>query len=514
MLELLGQAALRTMLLAIIVKLGLFCFRRPQLRLIAWTVVLAASLAMPILQWGTPLRLAILPNLSSIASIEAADPPPHAPASQKSVPVVDEEVMAPTMAVPWLEIGYYLVAGFFLLRLSLGLALSLRLLARAVPVCPAWAGDTSIRISRDIAAPVTVAHVILLPWDAVNWPAGMRTAVLAHERAHLARWDFAMLVASQVNRAVFWFSPLSWWLHRRLATLAELASDDQAMATTGDRLGYATILLEMGRRSGASLRGVAMARPSTLRYRIERILADGVTTDSVRPIEQVMLALGAAGFSIFAASSGPVPVDAGWPAPMPSSPVQITSALQASPVSVPMAALVAPMGRLVAAPAAAALVPRKAARAAMPLRSHVVAQRSQDMHRVVSGGSDQADVSSGPSVETPPVHRAGVTLAAVQRNAVPSCTGVYLPPSGAVRTDGAVDIVQARYFQQSDGTPWLRLLLGTRSRAILTGFEVERISYRATVVTRLPRDTDHVTGTTSGSYGAINFDCAKSGAQS
>ena len=254
--------------------------------------------------------------------------------------------MAPTMAVPWLEIGYYLVAGFFLLRLSLGLALSLRLLARAVPVCPAWAGDTSIRISRDIAAPVTVAHVILLPWDAVNWPAGMRTAVLAHERAHLARWDFAMLVASQVNRAVFWFSPLSWWLHRRLATLAELASDDQAMATTGDRLGYATILLEMGRRSGASLRGVAMARPSTLRYRIERILADGVTTDSVRPIEQVMLALGAAGFSIFAASSGPVPVDAGWPAPMPSSPVQITSALQASPVSLPMAPLVPPIRSL------------------------------------------------------------------------------------------------------------------------------------------------------------------------
>ena len=192
--------------------------------------------------------------------------------------------MVPTMAVPWLEIGYYLVAGFFLLRLSLGLALSLRLLARAVPVCPAWAGDTSIRISRDIAAPVTVAHVILLPWDAVNWPAGMRTAVLAHERAHLARWDFAMLVASQVNRAVFWFSPLSWWLHRRLATLAELASDDQAMATTGDRLGYATILLEMGRRSGASLRGVAMARPSTLRYRIERILGRW-RNDGLRPAD-------------------------------------------------------------------------------------------------------------------------------------------------------------------------------------------------------------------------------------
>ena len=51
MLEILGQAALRTLILAAIVRLGLWLLRikRPQLHLVAWTVVLAASLAMPAL---------------------------------------------------------------------------------------------------------------------------------------------------------------------------------------------------------------------------------------------------------------------------------------------------------------------------------------------------------------------------------------------------------------------------------------------------------------------------------
>ncbi len=228
MLEVLGQAALRTLLLAAIVQsgLGLLRTKRPQLRLTAWTVVVAASLAMPALQWATPLQLSVLPTLPGAASIEAAGPQRQASAFEASLPAPAEEVTTPTTAMPWLEALYLLVGGILLLRLAVGIALSLRLLRKATPIHPDWAADTHIRISCDVAAPVTVANVILLPSDVVNWPAAMREAVLAHERAHIARWDFAMLLASQVNQAVFWFSPLSWWLHRRLAALAELASDD------------------------------------------------------------------------------------------------------------------------------------------------------------------------------------------------------------------------------------------------------------------------------------------------
>ncbi len=64
MLEALLEAALRTLLLTGLVTLGLWLLRikRAQLLLIAWTVILAASLAMPALQWVTPLRLPVLPD--------------------------------------------------------------------------------------------------------------------------------------------------------------------------------------------------------------------------------------------------------------------------------------------------------------------------------------------------------------------------------------------------------------------------------------------------------------------
>lgn len=307
MLEILGQAALRTLLLAAIVRLGLWLLRirRPQLRLMAWTVVLMAALAMPALQWATPLRLPVLPNFSNAALIRAANPQRHASVSQAYRAAPADEATTPTTITPWLEALYLLVSAILLLRLTVGIALSLRLVCRAAQVRLDWAADTHVRISRDVAAPVTVANVVLLPADVVDWPLAMREAVMAHERAHIARWDFATLLASQVNQAVFWFSPLSWWLHRRLAALAELASDDQAMEVTGDRPGYAEVLLEMGRRSGPLLRGLAMARPATLIHRIERILSDRVKTNPVSPIQQVILAVGAASLSIVAASSRP-----------------------------------------------------------------------------------------------------------------------------------------------------------------------------------------------------------------
>src|SRR5262249_50107482 len=72
---------------------------------------------------------------------------------------------------------------------------------------------------------------------------------------------------------IFWFNPLSWWLVRRLTELAEMISDDVAIAAIGDRPCYAEILLELARPVERASAGLAMARPRTVRLRIERILA-------------------------------------------------------------------------------------------------------------------------------------------------------------------------------------------------------------------------------------------------
>jgi beta-lactamase regulating signal transducer with metallopeptidase domain len=280
MLEALASAALRTLLLAFLVELGLRMLRvrHAQLLLAAWTAVMVASLAMPVLQRSAPITLpspVSVPLMAdrsappaALSSIDSAHPRPiESIASPVAAPMHDDPVWR-----PWLTAGYLIVTGAMLLRLLVGLALSWNLWRTARPVRDNWA-DGHVRVSAAIPAPVTVGASILLPSDCIAWAAATQRAVLAHERAHVAGGDFYVLLLSQLNRALFWFNPRSWWLHRRLTVLAELVSDDAAMDALGDGPGYAAILLDIARRSHPLLGGVAMARPSTVGRRIERILA-------------------------------------------------------------------------------------------------------------------------------------------------------------------------------------------------------------------------------------------------
>jgi beta-lactamase regulating signal transducer with metallopeptidase domain len=291
MLEALFAAALRTLLLALLVELGLRVLRvrQAQLLLAAWTAVLVASLAMPILQRYALITIPLPVDLPvSFAALSGtASPAPATDAIQIATPSVAAPVHPD--AVPlhqsvwrfWLTLVYLIVAAVLLLRLLVGLLLSWHLIRGARPMMDNWATDDRVRLSAAISSPVTVGGSILLPADCHGWPAATRQAVLAHERAHIASGDFYVLALAQLNRALFWFNPLSWWLHRRLANLAELTSDDAAMEALGDAPGYAAVLLEMARRSSPMIGGVAMARPATMRERIERILA---VAQSERPL--------------------------------------------------------------------------------------------------------------------------------------------------------------------------------------------------------------------------------------
>jgi beta-lactamase regulating signal transducer with metallopeptidase domain len=282
MLEILAGATLRLCLLALLVELGLrlFCIRHAQLQFSAWTAVLVASLAMPMLQRYTvvtvpvPIHYVPATNLSAAVASARAIPAVTGPAVTASV--------APGVTAPvqyrqpawrfWLIAGYLAVAGTLLLRMIIGIALSWRLLHAARPVTDSWAEGARVRASAAITAPVTIGRSIVMPADCGDWCATTRRAVLAHERAHAAGGDFYVLLLAQLNRALFWFNPVTWWLHYQLAKLAEVASDDAAINALDDAPGYAEILLDMSRRSGPAFGGVAMARLATLRQRIERIL--------------------------------------------------------------------------------------------------------------------------------------------------------------------------------------------------------------------------------------------------
>src|SRR6185295_17299081 len=96
---------------------------------------------------------------------------------------------------------------------------------------------------------------------------------LTHEGGHVRRRDPLVQWLALVNRALFWFHPLSWWLERKLSVLAEEACDAAVLARGHSPQEYSEYLLDIARsvsRSGSRLSIVGMAMPgSLLRQRIQ-----------------------------------------------------------------------------------------------------------------------------------------------------------------------------------------------------------------------------------------------------
>jgi hypothetical protein len=118
--------------------------------------------------------------------------------------------------------------------------------------------------------------VILLPQGADEWPDERKRCVLAHEIAHVWRWDCLTQGLAQVACALVWWNPLCWVGARRMCIERELACDDHVLACDTQPSEYATHLLEVARRARRSfvspLNAVSMAHPSQLEGRILAIL--------------------------------------------------------------------------------------------------------------------------------------------------------------------------------------------------------------------------------------------------
>lgn len=312
---LLGEAALRALILAAVVGGGLAVLRvrNPHLQLTVWKAVLLGALVMPILMQSvvltvpaTPLPFVQTPGISetvAIAPVIAADVSPN-----MSAAFADEMepfgTPDPRFAWPTLLIALYgAAAGALLLRLAIGAVLTWRLWRSARPLHTGWTAGRDVRISTALCAPVTVGSTILLPVDHDTWSLEKRRAVLIHERGHVERGDFYILLLAGLHRALFWFSPMAWWLNDKLAELAELASDAEAAEAVAQRTSYAAILLEFAATPRTAFMAVAMARPHTIRRRIEQILRDDALPARVTRRMQALVALAVLPLALLAAAS-------------------------------------------------------------------------------------------------------------------------------------------------------------------------------------------------------------------
>ncbi|MGH9677651.1 MAG: M56 family metallopeptidase [Candidatus Acidiferrum sp.] len=239
-------------------------------------------------------------------------------------------------SIPWLMILitiYLAVALFLMARFVLGLLFSRRLIRSSSPICEPGAVASFSRCaaafgfsapprfveSEHISVPLTMgvrSPIILFPIDWREWDGEKLNAVLAHELSHCARHDALVQHLALLHRAIFWFSPLSWWLNRRIAELAEEASDEAALASGVDRAEYAETLLSFFEALEASSgriwwQGMSMAKSGTAEQRVDRILAwKGAVSMNVKKSFVFAILLIAVPVVLVAAALHPVDVSA------------------------------------------------------------------------------------------------------------------------------------------------------------------------------------------------------------
>ena len=120
---------------------------------------------------------------------------------------------------------------------------------------------------------------VILPRAAREWSEGRARIVLCHEMAHIRRGDWAIQIAAQLVRSVYWFNPLLWMACARLRLESEQACDDRVLNLGVERTEYASQLLDLartfrmhGRTRSFSSPAPAIAHPSSLERRIRAML--------------------------------------------------------------------------------------------------------------------------------------------------------------------------------------------------------------------------------------------------
>jgi hypothetical protein len=253
-----------------------------------------APVPQPSVQSGQPLESTasqpVVSKLPSPESTETADDEDStsAPVSASSI-VARTQVGPPPAPQPstpprlgtlsWKRFAFPLygaVVAFIVLRLLFGLfrAVCIWFAASPVSLTDTYAASLQLRSSPAVSSPVTIGSSVILPEDYQSWDGEKLRIVLAHERSHIRQGDFYLQLLAGLYAAVFWFSPLGWWLKRKLSELGEAISDHAGLQQAASRSSYAQVLLEFAAAQRPTLIGVAMARSGSISQRIERLLND------------------------------------------------------------------------------------------------------------------------------------------------------------------------------------------------------------------------------------------------
>jgi beta-lactamase regulating signal transducer with metallopeptidase domain/LysM repeat protein len=117
--------------------------------------------------------------------------------------------------------------------------------------------------------------VILLPASALTGlSSGQLEAVLAHELAHIRRYDYLVNMLQTVVEIVGFYHPAVWWISHKMRIERENCCDDLAVSICGDKVGYARALTSMEEIRLAQGELVIAASGGNLFKRISRLVGN------------------------------------------------------------------------------------------------------------------------------------------------------------------------------------------------------------------------------------------------
>lgn len=113
-------------------------------------------------------------------------------------------------------------------------------------------------------------------------------AILAHELAHIKRYDFLVNIIQTVIEIIFFFNPTIWWISAQIRQEREHCCDDFSVSITGDKILLVNALARVETfRINQPLAMAFGKKRMTLLHRVQRIL--GVNPKQNKSIESIIV---------------------------------------------------------------------------------------------------------------------------------------------------------------------------------------------------------------------------------
>nr|WP_315468355.1 M56 family metallopeptidase [uncultured Undibacterium sp.] len=133
-----------------------------------------------------------------------------------------------------------------------------------------------VRIVQDLESPITIGWIrpmILVPASLVT---GMTPsyleALIAHELAHISRFDYIVNFIQNLIEMVLFFHPAVWWISKKIRTERENIADDLAASMLGEPRRLALALQELELLQFTTPQLAQAAHGGNLMLRIKRLV--------------------------------------------------------------------------------------------------------------------------------------------------------------------------------------------------------------------------------------------------